>query len=78
MNKIIIFKNRFYGRIRHLTKFSEQNFLYKKEEIVLLESLFTICVPRVLLVFSRFEENGGQTEQRRIDDLNEVSNFFSN
>lgn len=74
MNKIIIFKNRFYGRIRHLTK----NFLYKKEEIVLLESLFTICVPRVLLVFSRFEENGGQTEQRRIDDLNEVSNFFSN
>lgn len=75
MNKIIIFKNRFYGRIRHLTKFSEQNFLYKKEEIVLLESLFTTCV---LLVFSRFEENGGQTEQRRIDDLNEVSNFFSN
>lgn len=75
MNKIIIFKNRFYGRIRHLTKFSEQNFLYKKEEIVLLESLFTICV---LLVFSRFEENGGQTEQRRIDDLNEASNFFSN
>lgn len=75
MNKIIIFKNRFYGRIRHLTKFSEQNFLYKKEEIVLLESLFTTCV---LLVFSRFEENGGQTEQRRIDDLNEASNFFSN
>lgn len=75
MNKIIIFKNRFYGRISHFTKFSQQNFLYKKEEIVLLESLFTICV---LLVFSRFEENGGQTEQRRIDDLNEVSNLYSN